>query len=432
VIGIPSTLGGRGWGPGRPHRQRGWRLVAILAVTETTSYGVLAYAFGVFLVPMGDVLGWSRTALTGAYALAVIVSGVAAIPVGRWLDGHGARALMTAGSTAATVLVLAWAQVSDLTVFYAIWTGIGLAMAAVLYEPAFVVIATWFPDDTQRRRALLTLTVIAGFASVIYVPLAGWLVQAHGWRHALIVLAALLGILTVIPHASLPGRRPDQPDHPAHPHPSAGAAGGAGVPLGQALRDRALWWLAAALVAATLATTTVTVHLVAYLREQHYSAGFAATWTGLIGAGSVGGRILVTTLSRRWPLATTTAAIFAVQALAVALLVGIPGSAGVVAFVALFGLGVGLISLARAALVAEVYGLAAYASINGVLALPLTLARAGAPVAAAVLHTATGSYGLVMAAVALCSLAASLAMAQAHRLSHRQQIPSASSQTHLR
>jgi hypothetical protein len=234
--------------------------VATLAVTETTSYGVLAYAFGVFLVPM------------------------------------------TTGST-----------------------------AAVLYDPAFVVIATWFPDDTQRRRALLALTVIAGFASVIYVPLA----------------------------------------------------------------DQTLWWLA------------------------------AATWTGLIGAGSVGGCILVTALGRRWPLAATTAGIFAVQALAVALLVGLPGPAGVVAFVALFGLGAGLISLARAALVAEVYGLAGYASINGVLALPLTLARAGAPVAAAALHTATGSYRLVMAAVALCSLVASLAMAHAHRLSRRQQIPSA-------
>jgi predicted MFS family arabinose efflux permease len=406
--------------------------VATLAVTETTSYGVLAYAFGVFLVPMQEELGWSRTALTGAYAMAVIVSGVAAIPVGRWLDRHGARALMTTGSVAAVLLVLAWAQVSDLTVFYAIWTGIGLAMAAVLYDPAFVVIATWFPDGTQRRRALLTLTVIAGFASVIYVPLAGWLVQAHGWRHALIVLAALLGLLTVIPHATLPGRRPDQPAHPAHPDPAAGAAGGAGVPLGRALRDQALWWLAAALVAATLATTTVTVHLVAYLREQHYSAGFAATWTGLIGAGSVGGRILVTALGRRWPLAGTTSAIFAVQALAVALLVGLRGSAGVAAFVGLFGLGVGLISLARAALVAEVYGLAAYASINGVLALLLTLARAGAPVAAAALHAATGSYRLAMAAVAVCSLLACLAMARAHRLTRRLQIPSASSQTHPR
>jgi MFS family permease len=400
-------------------RRRGWLLVATLAASETTAYGVLAYAFGVFLLPMQQELGWSRTALTGAYALAVIVSGVAAIPVGRWLDRHGARALMTTGAGAASLLVLAWAQVSDLAVFYAIWVGIGLAMAAVLYEPAFAVIASWYRDAAERNRALLGLTVIAGFASVIYVPLAGWLVQTHGWRHALMVLAVLLAVLTVLPNATLPGRRPDQLDRPAD-----GQGGSvptavdepAGVPLRQALGDQALWWLAAALVAATLATTTVTVHLVAYLREQHYSAAFAATWTGLLGAGSVGGRILVTLLGRRWPLATTTAVVFAVQALAVALLLGLPGPAGVVGFVALFGLGVGLISLARAALVADLYGVAAYASINGVLALPLTLARAAAPVAAAALHTATGSYRLVMVAVALCSLVASLAMARAHRL----------------
>jgi len=398
-------------------RRRGWLLVATLAASETTAYGVLAYAFGVFLLPMQQELGWSRTALTGAYSLAIIVSGVAAIPVGRWLDRHGARALMTTGAGAASLLVLAWAQVSDLAAFYAIWVGIGLAMAAVLYEPAFAVIASWYRDAAQRNRALLGLTVIAGFASVIYVPLAGWLVQTHGWRHALVVLAALLAVLTVLPNATLPGRRPDQLDRPADGRGTVPTAADepAGVPLRRALGDQALWWLAAALVAATLAITTVTVHLVAYLHEQHYSAAFAAAWTGLLGAGSVGGRILVTVLGRRWPLATVTAVVFAGQALAVALLLGLPGPAGVVGFVALFGLGVGLISLTRAALVADLYGVAAYASINGVLALPLTLARAAAPVAAAALHTATGSYRLVMVAVALCSLVASLAMARAHR-----------------
>jgi MFS family permease len=398
-------------------RRRGWLLVATLAASETTAYGVLAYAFGVFLLPMQQELGWSRTALTGAYSLAIIVSGVAAIPVGRWLDRHGARALMTTGAGAASLLVFAWAQVSDLAAFYAIWVGIGLAMAAVLYEPAFAVIASWYRDAAERNRALLGLTVIAGFASVIYVPLAGWLVQTHGWRHALVVLAALLAVLTVLPNATLPGRRPDQLDRPADGRGTVPTAADepAGVPLRRALGDQALWWLAAALVAATLATTTVTVHLVAYLHEQQYSAAFAAAWTGLLGAGSVGGRILVTVLGRRWPLATVTAVVFAGQALAVALLLGVPGPAGVVGFVALFGLGVGLISLTRAALVADLYGVAAYASINGVLALPLTLARAAAPVAAAALHTATGSYRLVMVAVALCSLVASLAMARAHR-----------------
>ena len=98
-------------------------MIATLAVTETTSYGVLAYAFGVFLLPMEQELGWSRTALTGADATATVVSGVAAIPVGHWLDHHGARSLMTAGSAAATVLVLAWAHVSDLAAFYVIWVG---------------------------------------------------------------------------------------------------------------------------------------------------------------------------------------------------------------------------------------------------------------------------------------------------------------------
>jgi MFS family permease len=410
----------------RPRSRRGWRLVATLAVAETTAYGVLAYAFGVFLLPMQQELGWSRTALTGAYSLAIVLSGVAAIPVGRWLDRHGARALMTAGSVAATVLVLAWARVTDLGAYYAVWAGIGVVMAAVLYEPAFVVIATWFRDGAERTRALLALTVVAGFASVVYVPLAGWLVQARGWRDALVALAALLVPLTVLPNATLPGRRPDHLQRHAAQEPATPPASKVadGVPLGRALGDQALWWLAAGFFAATLATATVTVHLVAYLREQHYSPGFAATWTGLIGAGSVAGRVLVTALGRRWPLALATAVVFAVQAVAVGVLVLSSGPARVVGFVALFGLGVGLISLSRAALVADFYGVAEYASINGVLALTLTIARAAAPVAAAALRTATGSYQPVMAAVALCSILASLAMARAHQLHARQAIPS--------
>jgi MFS family permease len=395
--------------------------VATLAVTETTAYGVLAYAFGVFLVPMQQDLGWSPTALTGAYSLAVVVSGVAAIPVGRWLDRRGARGLMTAGSAAATVLVLAWAQVTDLAVFYGIWVGIGVVMAAVLYEPAFAVLATWFRDQAERTRALLALTVVAGFASVIYVPLAGWLIETRGWRDALVVLAVLLVPLTLVPNATLPGRRPKQRQRPLEDNGPVPAAVEQpdGVPLGRALGDQTLWWLAAGFFAATLATSIVTVHLVAYLREEGYSPGFAATWTGLIGAMSVTGRIVVTVLGRRWPLAFTTAAIFTIQAVAVGVLVLTHGPAGVVAFVALFGLGVGLISLARAALVADFFGVAAYASINGLLTFGLTTARAAAPLAAAALRTATGNYQLVMAAVAVAALVAGLAMGRAHQLRSR-------------
>ncbi|CAA9535479.1 MAG: Uncharacterized MFS-type transporter, partial [uncultured Thermomicrobiales bacterium] len=93
-------------GTGRPYY--GWVVAGTLAFTETVSWGVLYYAFTVFLVPMQVELGWSAATLTGAYSLALLISGLAAPFVGRWLDRHGPRALMTAGSLLGGLLVLAW------------------------------------------------------------------------------------------------------------------------------------------------------------------------------------------------------------------------------------------------------------------------------------------------------------------------------------
>src|SRR5439155_26619820 len=134
----------------------GWPLLVALAVAETTSWGVLYYAFTVFLKPMQAEFGWSKTETTGAFSLCLAISGLAGVPAGRWLDRHGPRLLMTAGSIAAALLVLAWAAVQNLAMLYLVWAGIGVTMAAVLYEPAFVVVATWFRQ--RRGRALTVLT----------------------------------------------------------------------------------------------------------------------------------------------------------------------------------------------------------------------------------------------------------------------------------
>jgi Major Facilitator Superfamily len=76
----------------------GWAITGTLALTETVSWGVLYYAFGIFLVPMHEELGWSRTALTGAYSVGLLVSALTAPLAGRWLDRYGPRGLMTLGS----------------------------------------------------------------------------------------------------------------------------------------------------------------------------------------------------------------------------------------------------------------------------------------------------------------------------------------------
>src|SRR5258708_37611873 len=78
-----------------------------------------------------------------------------------------------------------------------------------------------------RSRALTLVTLVAGFSSTIFVPLAAWLVSVQGWRAALGTLAIVLGALTILPHALLLKRRPadvgrgvdgDPPDgHPDAP-----------------------------------------------------------------------------------------------------------------------------------------------------------------------------------------------------------------------
>jgi sugar phosphate permease len=395
----------------------GWVMVWTLSVTETVSWGILYYAFSVFLDPMHQETGWSIAQLTGAYSLAILLSGLAAIPVGRWTDRHGPRLLMTAGSLAASLLVVGWAVADSLVVFYLVWAGIGLAMAAVLYEPALQVIATWFRRG--RSRALTILTFIGGFASVIFIPLADRLVEALGWRDALLVLAAILGVATIPAHALMLRRRPRDLGLEPDGAPLDTAANGApsvaepDMTAREALRSRAFWWLTTAFVLAYFANVAVTVHLIPYLIRAGFAAGFAATAAAAVGLLALPGRLIFTPLGAVVPRQIVAAAIFLTQMVALIALQVVPGTAGVVLFVVLFGAGFGAITPARAALVADLFGAANYGAINGTLALCITIARAIAPVGAGLLFTAAGSYTPVLWTTVVVSALAALAALRA-------------------
>jgi MFS family permease len=171
--------------------------VAALAITQTVGYGTLYYAFAVFLTPIAADLHTSTTAVTGTFTASVLAAAVVAVPIGRWLDRRGGRALMTSGSLLGALLLAAWSQVHTLTQLYAVQIGIGIGIgsAASLYEAAFaVVIAAHTP--ARRSAAILAITVVASFASTIFLPLTGLLVADHGWRTALLVLAAIQVALT--------------------------------------------------------------------------------------------------------------------------------------------------------------------------------------------------------------------------------------------
>ena len=427
------------WWPARWYY--GWALVGALGLTAAVSYGILSYGFAAFITPMGAELGWSKTQITGAFSLAQLVAGLAAIPVGRWVDRHGARGVMTAGSLLAALLLVAWSRVTSLAAFYALWALMGVAMAAVLYEPAFAVIATWF--RARRSRALTVLTFLGGFASVVFVPLATVLVASQGWRAALLALAAIHAVLTVVPHALLLRRRPEDvglaPDGaPAGTTDVARAASttraavaGGDVESGadaQALaratvRSPAFRWVVAAFTLSGLTTTAVAVHLVPLLLERGHGAAFAGGAMGLLGLMALPGRLVFTPLGGRWPRGVVTASIFALSAVALAVLLTTRSALGVWVFVALFGAGFGAITPARAALVGDLVPPSAYGQVSGVLALIVSLARAAAPVGASLLYALAGGprhgYDAVLFALLLLCVLSGVAVLAADRTANR-------------
>ncbi|GAA3209780.1 MFS transporter [Dactylosporangium siamense] len=381
--------------PAAPDARAGWRIVAAFAVTQTAGYGCLYYTFAVLLHPIAADLHTTTTAVTGAITTALLASAAVAVPAGRWLDRHGGRALMTTGSASGAALLAAGSQVRTVWQLYAVFVGLGLAMGAALYEPATAVIVSWF-DPARRSKALLTMIVVAGFASTIFMPLTGLLEHRHGWRGTLLVLAAVYATVAVPLHALVVRRPPTPSTRQSHV-----------ADRSTAIRDGRFWCLAVAFVAHGAAMSAMTVHLVGFLVQAGHPATFAATVAGLLGVLSVTGRLILTGAQRRVRLHRVVAVVFTVQAAAALSLPFAGGTrAGAVVAVTGFGIGFGVASLATPALLADRYGTTAYASIAGTLAAPVTLAKAGAPLAAAALYTSAGGYTPVLCAIGACSLIA--------------------------
>ena len=384
-------------------RSRAWAIVGALSVTETVSWGILYYAFAVFLVPMQKDLGFSAAQLTGAFSLGLFVSAVAGIAVGRYLDRHSPRGLMTGGSVAGVVLVLAWSQVDALAAFYALWIAMGLVMATVLYEPALVVVAKHFTEAGERRRAMTALTLVAALASFIFLPLAQTLIDSHGWRDALVILAIVLAVVTVPLHALVLRSPPDR----AAADDTGGRGAATSGPASAALRSWRFWSLSGGFFLASVAGVAMTVHAIPFLLERGHSAGFAAFAVGLIGFAQIPGRLLFAPLATRVPREVTTGAVFGLVAVGIAVTVSAQATWAVVAGLVVLGMGNGMATLARATSIADIYGPAAYGTIASVAASLTTSARAGAPVVAAVYAAAFG-YGALLWTLSGLAVAAAL------------------------
>lgn len=377
------------------------QVLGALCLTQITSWGILYYAFPVLSEAIAKDTGWSRNAVTAAFSGALLVSALAGIPVGRWLDRRGPRPVMTAGSVLGVLALVAVALSPTLVWFAVAWLITGVAMAGVLYPPAFAALTRW--HGPHRLRALTILTLVAGLASTLFAPVTAGLAGPLGWRGAYLVLAGVLAAITVPVHWL--GLRRAWP--PADQHRN-------GDPLpAQTVRSRGFLMLVLAMTLAACAEYAALVSLVPLLRERGVGTGVAALVLGLSGAGQLLGRLGYARLAGYLGIRSRTVLIMALVAVTTAVQGLLASVVWLSAAAILAGAVRGTFTLLLATAVTDRWGASHYGRLSGLLSAPVTVSSALAPWIGVALADAFGGYArmfLVMGAVgalaAICALAA--------------------------
>ncbi|MGV9796602.1 MFS transporter [Mycobacterium sp. NPDC003449] len=380
------------------------RILATLCLTQITSWGVLYYAFTVLSVRITDQTRWSPPAVTAAFSAALVTSALVGIGVGRWIDRHGPHAVMTTGSVLGPLALVGVALAPGLGWFVASWIAAGVAMAAVLYQPAFAALTRWY--GPRHVRALTVLTLVAGLASTVFAPLTATLADHLDWRATYLVLAAALAVVTIPAHFF--GLRYPWPPAP-HPHHLESPT--------RTTRSLPFIALTAAIAVGACASYAIIVNLVPLMAERGIGTQAAALALGLGGAGQVLGRLGYGALVRRLSVRARTVLILAATAATTALLGVFTSLLALVIVTVLAGFARGILTLLQATAVTDRWGTTHYGHLSAVLAAPVTLTTALGPWIGATLASLLGGYApmfLVLGALGILATMFSLAATPAH------------------
>jgi len=392
----------------------GWWIVLSTNVVCLLGFGTWLYSFGVFFKPMMEEFGWNRAMTAGAASLRSIEGGVAGPVVGWAVDKWGSRRVIVFGAIVSGIGFALMPFVNSLLGFYlAYGIIVSIGMSAMLYLPAFTVIAKWF--DRKLSRALAVLAVGAGLGGLVCAPAAALVITHFGWRTAFLGMGVLIWV-AVIPLAMVVRERPEDMglrpdgDPPADParldggEPSV-AVGRADYTLKRALASSVFWVIALTLFFSSLSHSVVFVHAIPHLEDVGISRELAAFSVGLLTVVSIAGRLSFGWLGDFMDKRYLFLVAYLLQGGGVLILMNAREMTVVYLFVGVFGVGFGATVPLLASIRADYFGRAALGKIQGFMSPVTMVAGATGPYTAGHLFDTTGSYYVAFLAAGLLTMA---------------------------
>lgn len=310
--------------------------------------------------------------------MGLLTWGLLALPVGMWIQRRGARDIMTVGSLVGGLAFAALGLISEPWQFYLAWVGVGAAMATLLYEPAFAAVTVAF--GRRYKQGIVLITLLAGFASTVFIPLSHLLAEHFGWRDACIGLGiAVAGFGVPIHRLGGAGRLTGEV--------SARESYGTGATVLGRFRefkrdfsDRRFSGLALWFTSYTTAFSGLIFLVVPVMTTLGAKTGELLGAIALIGPMQVVGRLLIVTRGSTFSAITVGRWAMISMALSILTLLCFPPTFEWLAcFAVLFGMGNGAMTIVKGTAIAEYFGTERYAELNGVITAPSMISKAVAP-----------------------------------------------------
>jgi MFS family permease len=361
----------------------GWVIVAVGIVITCVGFGAML-TLSIFLQPIVEAMGWSRTGVAGAALLNFLCMGVGAFMWGSLSDRYGTRAVVLSGGALMGVGMVLASQATTLLQFQLLYGVIVGVAAGSFYAPLISTTTRWFTEN----RSLAVSLVAAGLSvgSTVMAPLSRWLITSYDWRTAMWVIGDLVW-LVVIP-AALLVRNPPKSTATA----AARAATAPGLTIGQVVRTPQFAAVALTHFACCAAHSGPIFHMVTHAIDRGVPAMAAATVLSAAGLASLTGKIGCGIFADRIGAKRTLVGGLALQAVAISLYLFTGGLASFYALAVVFGFAYGGVMPLYAIVVREYFGERIMGSAFGAVSLAATLGMALGPWLGGWAYDAVGSY----------------------------------------
>jgi MFS family permease len=363
----------------------GWVIVGVGIVVTCVGFGAMA-TLSVFLQPMAEAMGWSRTGVATAALLNFLCMGAGAFLWGALSDRYGTRAVVLCGGAVLGLGMVVASQARTLLQFQLLFGTIVGVAAGSFYAPMTATTTRWF----TRNRSLAVALVSAGlsFGSTLMAPLARWLITSYDWRTAMLLLGDLVWLI-VIPAAFLV-RNP--PAGAAAATLGTTAIAGRELTIGEVMRTPQFVAIALTHFACCAAHSGPIFHMVTHAIDRGVSTMAAATVLSAAGLASLSGKIVCGLFADRVGAKRTLVAGLTLQAVAISFYLLTAGLASFYALALVFGFAYGGVMPLYAILVREYFGERIMGAAFGAVSVAATLGMALGPWLGGALYDALGSY----------------------------------------